>query len=148
MSKGKFRETETRALLASGHYPARKPDQNIADLKAQIAANEKGAADLKRMVSQFGLDVVQAYMGHVRDNAEESVRRVIGVLKDGSFEAPMDIGDDDQGRVIHRSRGARRDHRLHRHEPVKRQQFQRAPMRFASRLCFMSSAVSSTTTFP
>ncbi|HKJ73075.1 MAG TPA: hydantoinase B/oxoprolinase family protein, partial [Alphaproteobacteria bacterium] len=92
VSAGKFREAETRALLASGRYPARKPDQNIADLKAQIAANEKGAADLKRMVAQFGLDVVNAYMGHVRDNAEESVRRVIGVLKDGAFEAPLDIG--------------------------------------------------------
>ena len=92
VSQGKFRETETRALLASGRYPARRPDQNIADLKAQIAANEKGAGDLRRMVGQFGLDVVNAYMGHVRDNAEESVRRVIGVLQDGAFEAPMDIG--------------------------------------------------------
>jgi 5-oxoprolinase (ATP-hydrolysing) len=92
VSQGKFREAETRALLTSGRYPARRPDQNIADLKAQIAANEKGAGDLRRMVAQFGLDVVNAYMGHVRDNAEESVRRVIGVLKDGAFEAPMDIG--------------------------------------------------------
>ncbi len=93
VSKGRFREAETRALLGSGDYPARRPDQNIADLKAQVAANEKGVADLKRMVSQFGLDVVNAYMGHVRDNAEESVRRVIDVLKDGAFEAAMDSGD-------------------------------------------------------
>ena len=81
-----------RALLARRRYPARNPDQNIADLRAQIAANEKGVQELKRMVAHFGLAVVQAYMGHVQDNAEECVRRVIGVLKDGEFAYEMDNG--------------------------------------------------------
>jgi 5-oxoprolinase (ATP-hydrolysing) len=64
----------------------------MADLKAQIAANEKGVQELRKMVDQFGLDVVQAYMGHVQDNAEESVRRVITRLKDGAFTLPLDNG--------------------------------------------------------
>jgi 5-oxoprolinase (ATP-hydrolysing) len=92
VEEGRFREEETRKLLGSGRYPVRNVEQNIADLRAQIAANEKGVQELGRMVDQFGLDVVQAYMGHVQDNAEESVRRVIGVLKDGSFDLPMDNG--------------------------------------------------------
>jgi 5-oxoprolinase (ATP-hydrolysing) len=73
-------------------YPSRNPEQNMADLKAQIAANEKGVQELRKMVEQFSLDVVQAYMGHVQDNAEESVRRVITRLKDGSFNLPLDNG--------------------------------------------------------
>jgi 5-oxoprolinase (ATP-hydrolysing) len=89
---GHFREPELRALLGSGKYPARNPDQNVADLRAQIAANEKGVQELRRMVAQFGLDVVEAYMGHVQDNAEEQVRRVLDVLKDGSFVYEMDDG--------------------------------------------------------
>ena len=89
---GEFREAALRALLASGRYPSRNIDQNVADLKAQIAANEKGVHELNGMVAQFGLDTVQAYMRHVQDNAEESVRRVIGVLKDGRFDYPMDCG--------------------------------------------------------
>ena len=89
---GRFREAEIRDLLASGPYPARNPDQNLADLKAQIAACEKGAAELRNMVDHFGLDVVRAYMGHVQDNAEESVRRVLDVLKDGHFVYPLDDG--------------------------------------------------------
>ena len=89
---GRFREAEMRALLASGEWPARNPDQNIADLRAQIAANEKGVQELGRMVGDFGLDVVDAYMGHVQDNAEEQVRRVIDVLKDGRFAYEMDDG--------------------------------------------------------
>ncbi len=92
VARGTFREKEMRALLASGKYPSRNPDQNIADLKAQIAANEKGVQELRRMVAHFGLDTVVAYMGHVQDNAEESVRRVIDVLKDGSFAYEMDDG--------------------------------------------------------
>src|SRR6185369_14204591 len=79
-----LREAEMLALLASGAYPSRNPGQNMADLKAQIAANEKGVQELRKMVEQFGLDVVQAYMRHVQDNAEESVRRVITRLKDGA----------------------------------------------------------------
>jgi 5-oxoprolinase (ATP-hydrolysing) len=83
--RGVLREAEMLALLGSGEYPSRNPQQNLADLKAQIAANEKGVQELRKMVDQFGLDVVQAYMRHVQDNAEESVRRVITRLKDGRF---------------------------------------------------------------
>ena len=89
---GRLREAEMVALLQSGEYPSRNPAQNMADLKAQIAANEKGVQELRRMVEQFGLDVVQAYMRHVQDNAEESVRRVITRLKDGAFTLPLDNG--------------------------------------------------------
>ena len=89
---GRWREEETIALLGSGKYPVRNAQQNIADLRAQVAANEKGVQELGRMVEHFGLDVVRAYMRHVQDNAEESVRRVLGVLKDGAFELPMDNG--------------------------------------------------------
>ena len=93
---GKLREAEMIALLESGEYPSRNPQQNMADLKAQIAANEKGVQELRRMVDQFGLDVVQAYMGHVQDNAEESVRRAITQLaarmQQGHFVLPLDNG--------------------------------------------------------
>jgi 5-oxoprolinase (ATP-hydrolysing) len=89
---GHLREVEMVALLQSGQYPSRNPQQNMADLKAQIAANEKGVQELHCMVDQFGLDVVQAYMRHVQDNAEESVRRVITRLKDGQFTLPLDNG--------------------------------------------------------
>jgi len=92
VEQGRFRERETVALLSSGKYPVRNVQQNIADLQAQIAANEKGVQALREMVAHFGLDVVRAYMRHVQDNAEESVRRVIGVLKDGEFELPLDNG--------------------------------------------------------
>ncbi|TPK82142.1 5-oxoprolinase [Mesorhizobium sp. B2-4-13] len=92
---GKFRETELHTLLTDHRYPARNPHQNIADLKAQIAANEKGVAELRKMVSHFGLDVVEAYMGHVQDNAAESVRRVLERLPDTSeYEYPTDTGQD------------------------------------------------------
>ena len=89
---GRMLEAEMRVLLSSARYPARNPDQNIADLRAQVAANEKGVQELQRMVAHFGLDVVRAYMNHVQDNAEECVRRVIGVLKDGDFAYEMDNG--------------------------------------------------------
>ncbi|MBT3808011.1 MAG: 5-oxoprolinase, partial [Rhodospirillaceae bacterium] len=89
---GVFREDAIRDLLGSGAHPVRNPDQNVADLKAQIAANEKGVSELRRMVDQFGLETVHAYMGHVQDNAEESVRRVLDVLRDGSFVYPLDNG--------------------------------------------------------
>jgi 5-oxoprolinase (ATP-hydrolysing) len=92
VDRGRFLESQMRALLSSGQYPARNPDQNIADLRAQIAANEKGVQELRRMVGLYGLDVVWAYMGHVQDNAEEQVRRVISVLKDGRFTYPLDDG--------------------------------------------------------
>ncbi|MBS29445.1 MAG: 5-oxoprolinase [Alphaproteobacteria bacterium] len=89
---GVFREDAIRDLLASGAHPVRNPDQNVADLKAQIAANEKGVSELRHMVAQYGLETVHAYMGHVQDNAEESVRRVIDVLSDGDFVYPLDNG--------------------------------------------------------
>jgi 5-oxoprolinase (ATP-hydrolysing) len=89
---GRLREAECLALLQGGRHPARNPAQNLADLKAQIAANEKGREELLRMVDQFGLDVVKAYMRHVQDNAEESVRRVITRLKDGAFDLALDNG--------------------------------------------------------
>lgn len=103
---GQFREDEIRALLTDGPWPARNPEQNIADLKAQIAACEKGAQELLKMVRQFGLDVVRAYMGHVQDNAEEAVRRVIDVLEpvthvhvmDGGMEIHIDIRVDREAR--------------------------------------------------
>jgi 5-oxoprolinase (ATP-hydrolysing) len=89
---GRLLEAEMLALLGSGRHPSRNPQQNLADLKAQIAANEKGVQELRRMVEQFGLDVVQAYMRHVQDNAEESVRRVITRLSDGAFTLELDNG--------------------------------------------------------
>ncbi|MEP0706775.1 MAG: hydantoinase B/oxoprolinase family protein [Parvibaculum sp.] len=92
VERGRFREAEMKALLTGAAYPARNPEQNLADLRAQIAACEKGAQELRRMVAEFGLDVVDAYMGHVQDNAEENVRRVIGRLKDACFEQKMDDG--------------------------------------------------------
>ena len=92
VDRGVLQEASMIALLESGEYPSRNPQQNMADLKAQIAANEKGVQELRKMVEQYGLDVVQAYMGHVQDNAEESVRRVITRLKDGAFTLPLDNG--------------------------------------------------------
>lgn len=92
VAQGRWREAELRATLAAGDYPARNPEQNIADLRAQIAANEKGAQELRAMVAQFGRATVAAYMQHVQDNAEESVRRVITALKDGSYALALDNG--------------------------------------------------------
>ncbi len=89
---GVLREAELREQLGSGRYPARNPDQTIADLRAQIAANQKGVEELGAMVLQFGRETVTAYMQHVQDNAEESVRRVITALKDGAFSLPLDNG--------------------------------------------------------
>jgi 5-oxoprolinase (ATP-hydrolysing) len=92
VEEGRLREAETIALLSSGPWPARNVAQNLADLRAQIAANEKGVQELRRMVAHFGLEVVQAYMRHVQDNAEEAVRRVLDVLTPGSFGYEMDHG--------------------------------------------------------
>ena len=89
---GTYREAEMVEVLNSAIYPARNAEQNIADLRAQLAANEKGVQELHKMVRQFGLETVLAYMTHVQNNAEESVRRVIDVLSDGSFTYPMDNG--------------------------------------------------------
>ncbi|MGE4558783.1 MAG: hydantoinase B/oxoprolinase family protein [Desulfobulbus sp.] len=108
VEQGVFREAQTRELLLSGPYPCRKVEQNLADLTAQIAANETGIRELRRMVAHFGLETVRAYMGHVQDNAEESVRRVLAVLRDGSFTYPMDDGSRIQVRITvdHRARQA------------------------------------------
>ncbi|MDR7296961.1 5-oxoprolinase (ATP-hydrolyzing) [Pelomonas aquatica] len=89
---GRLREAELLALLAGGPHPSRNPAQNLADLRAQVAANEKGVQELQAMVAQFGRETVAAYMQHVQDNAEASVRRVISVLKDGRFTLPLDNG--------------------------------------------------------
>ncbi|MFF8651590.1 hydantoinase B/oxoprolinase family protein [Streptomyces griseoluteus] len=89
---GRLREEETRRLLSDAPYPSRNPATNLADLRAQIAANRKGADELGRMIQEFGLDVVQAYMRHVQDNAEESVRRVIDALDDGEYAYETDSG--------------------------------------------------------
>ena len=89
---GRFLDAEMRAILSSGRWPSRNVDQNLADLRAQVAACAKGAAELAKMVVHFTLPVVRAYMRHVQDNAEESVRRVLDVLHDGRFEYEMDSG--------------------------------------------------------
>ncbi|MER5206893.1 hydantoinase B/oxoprolinase family protein [Streptomyces sp. NPDC002825] len=89
---GRLREAETRALLTGARHPSRDPDTNLADLRAQIAANEKGIEELRRTVEEFGLDVVQAYMRHVRANAEESVRRIVARLDDGAYRYETDGG--------------------------------------------------------
>jgi 5-oxoprolinase (ATP-hydrolysing) len=90
VDRGRIREAEMLALLRSHKWPARNPVQNMADMRAQIAANEKGVLELRKMVAHFGLDVVKAYMKHVQDNAEESVRRVIDALSDCSAQYPTD----------------------------------------------------------
>jgi len=92
LDAGRLHEKELLDLLTRGAYPARNPAQNLADLKAQIAANEKGAQELRAMVAQFGADTVARYMGHVQDNAEECVRRVITALSDGEFALTLDNG--------------------------------------------------------
>ena len=89
---GRLREEPTRRLLTEGPYPSRNPDTNLADLRAQIAANARGVAEVGRMIEHFGLDVVQAYMRHVQDNAEEAVRRVMDALDDGAYRYEMDSG--------------------------------------------------------
>ena len=90
--EGVLQEQAMVDLLSTGAYPSRNPLQNMADLRAQLAANEKGVQELQKMVAEFGLNVVQAYMRHVQDNAEESVRRVITRLRDGAFTLPLDNG--------------------------------------------------------
>jgi 5-oxoprolinase (ATP-hydrolysing) len=92
IDRGRFREQELMDALTRARFPARNPVQNVNDLKAQIAANEKGVAELRKMVAQFTLPVVKAFMGHVQDNATESVRRVIDRLHDSEFAYEMDQG--------------------------------------------------------
>ena len=94
VDKGRLREAETRDLLASGQYPCRNIDQNMADLEAQIAANNTGVREVNRAIETFGLETVLAYMGHVQANAEESVRHVIGELKNSSYTFQIDNGNE------------------------------------------------------
>ncbi|ABM61516.1 hydantoinase B/oxoprolinase family protein [Halorhodospira halophila] len=111
VAEGRFLEEAFTTVMSGGPYPARNVAQNIADLKAQIAANEKGVAELRRMVAQFGLAVVQAYMGFVQENAAEHVRRVIDRLADGEFTGDLDNGARIRVsvRVDHAARRARID---------------------------------------
>jgi 5-oxoprolinase (ATP-hydrolysing) len=90
--EGTFDEGAVRRILSGGRYPARNPEQNIPDLKAQAAACARGEIELKRAAELHGIDTVIAYMRHVQDNAEDAVRGAIGALKDGAFEMPMDGG--------------------------------------------------------
>jgi 5-oxoprolinase (ATP-hydrolysing) len=92
VENGRLREAETAQMLRTAPHPSRNTGANLADLRAQIAANEKGVRELRAMLDHYGLDVVRAYMGHVQDNAEESVRRVISVLQDGSYAYELDNG--------------------------------------------------------
>ena len=130
-----------------GRWPARNIDQNLADLRAMIAANEKGVQELRRMVAHFGLDVVHAYMRHVQDNAEEAVRRVIEVLRDGSFAYEMDNGAIIKVaiRVNHAARSAAID--FSGTSAQLAEQLQRARRRSAWQPCCMCSVRWSMTTF-
>ncbi|HYI40509.1 MAG TPA: hydantoinase B/oxoprolinase family protein [Allosphingosinicella sp.] len=92
VDEGRFLEAGMIALLASGPWPARRPDRNLSDLKAQVAACARGAAEMRRVAGEYGRGVVDAYMAHVQANAEEAVRRLIGRLKDGDFRYAMDNG--------------------------------------------------------
>ncbi len=94
VENGRFRDGPLRELLTDHKYPCRNPDQNVADLKAQVAANARGAAELRRMIGMFGLEVVQAYMGHVQDNAAAEVARVLTRLEDGEYTYPTDTGQE------------------------------------------------------
>ncbi|MCY4030623.1 MAG: hydantoinase B/oxoprolinase family protein [Hyphomicrobiales bacterium] len=108
---GRLRKKEILEALASGDYPARNPAQNLTDLEAQIAACRKGAEEIGNICESFGIDVVRAYMNHVRDNAEESVRRVIDVLQDSSFKVSLDSGEEIRVHITldHKARSARID---------------------------------------
>ena len=127
VERGRFREKETLCSCCTGaKYPARNPLQNVNDIKAQIAANEKGVQELRKMVRYFTLPVVRAYMRHVQDNAAESVRRVIDRLHDQRFSIETDQGIDDQSAHRGRQEEARSDRRFHRHQPAAADELQRA----------------------
>ena len=111
VNQGRFCEGKLKAWLGSGKYPARNLEQNLADIRAQIAANEKGLSELRRMIEEFSLETVEAYMEHVQDNAEEAVRRVINRLTDGEFTYSLDDGNVIKVKVTidRKNRGARID---------------------------------------
>jgi N-methylhydantoinase B len=100
VEQGNFQEVQVRNLLTNHKYPARNPEQNLADFKAQIAANNKGMQELQKMIAQYGIETVQAYMKFVQNHAEESVRKAIEVLKDSSFFCQMDNGAEIHIQVI------------------------------------------------
>ena len=145
VDRGRFREKELDALLTGGNYPARNPVQNINDLKAQVAANEKGVQELRKMVRHFTLPVVRAYMRHVQDNAAESVRRVIDRLHDSAFRTEMDQGTVIKVRIASTRRSAKR--RSISPAPARSSRpTSTRPSRSPARPCSMSSASWSTTT--
>ena len=126
VDEGHFRESEMRALLTSGEWPARNPDRNISDLKAQLAACTRGAEGLVQTARDYGPEVVAAYMGHVLANAEESVRRLLDRLDDGEFDYEMDNGAHVRVKIAIDKESRSRDVRLHRHQQPASRQFQRA----------------------
>ena len=126
VERGRFREKETYQLLQGAKYPARNPLQNVNDIKAQIAANEMGVRELRKMVRYFTLPVVRAYMRHVQDNAAESVRRVIDRLHDFSLQHRDRPGLDHQSAHRGRQEEARSHRRFHRHQPAAGVELQRA----------------------
>ncbi len=121
---GAFRERELIELLTQGPWPARNPVQNVNDLKAQIAANAKGVSELRRMIEHFGLETVEAYMGHVQDNAEESVRRVLDRLAYSEAESVSDQGAVIKVKNHGRPGSPRGDRRLHRNLAAAADQLQ------------------------
>jgi 5-oxoprolinase (ATP-hydrolysing) len=121
VENGRFREAETRRLLTEAPYPSRSPDTNLADLRAQIAANAKGDDEVRKMIDHFGLDVVQSYMRHVQDNAEEAVRRVIETLTDGEYRYAMDSGASIAVKItVDRCRALRLQDPCRRRHPTQR----------------------------
>ena len=123
---GAIREAALRDGLAGAPWPARNPDQNVADLKAQLAANARGAAELEALVGRAGYDTVVHYMRHVQDNAEACVREVIGRLGDGRLRYEMDDGSAVEVRVARGSRDEERRRRFRRHVAAAAGQLQRA----------------------
>ena len=134
------------ALLTKAPYPARNPAQNIADLKAQVAANEKGVAELRKMVRRYGLGTVRAYMGHVQDNAAEAVARVIAKLKTSRFEVETDQGSLIKVAITIDRKAQKGRGRFHRHERASRRTTSTRRSRSRALACSMSSARWSTTT--
>ena len=146
VDRGRFRERALYDLLTGAKYPARNPLQNVNDMKAQIAANEKGVQELRKIVAHFTLPVVQAYMQHVQDNAAESVRRVIDRIHDASFAYEMDQGTWIKVRISVDKEQARGDRRFHRHLAAAARPISTRPSRSRARPCSTSFASWSTTT--
>ena len=140
VARGRFREDAVLELLTKAPYPARNPAQNVADLKAQVAANEKGAAELTKMVRHYGLAVVHAYMRHVQDNAAEAVASVIAKLKNSRFEVETDQGSVIKVAIKIDQQSAQGDRRFHRHERSKSPTPSMRRSRSPAPACFTCSA--------